>query len=184
MRGRDLTRMTQCYCAQTSAPFLTAAIQIPFCVSDFTQQAGLRGAQRLDAQPLIGSEPRVLQLKRQLGQLCFLPLASMDYFSKAQPIALPTTVTPSISEKEPLVEPEFAAPPNPPHPKKSKFRKALFIIVHFFLLFVFFRWISRKIHHHKHLCHHPHPPHAHDIFEYHDGVRYCIRSFIIATNVL
>jgi hypothetical protein len=99
------------------------------------------------------------------------------FFSKPQPIALPTDV-PSISEKEPLVEPEFAAPPNPPRPKKSKFKKALVIIVHFILLSVFFRWISHKIHHYKHRHDNPyHAPHDSDIFEHHNGhfVRYCIK---------
>jgi hypothetical protein len=91
----------------------------------------------------------------------------MDHFSSRQPIALPVT-----SEKEPLVA-EVAAPPaNPPTPpsRKSKFKKALKIFVHLFLIGVFLRWLFNAHfhkkwfhHHHSHPCksqhgHHHGPP--------------------------
>jgi hypothetical protein len=83
----------------------------------------------------------------------------MDYFSKRQPIALPTTTTvepyPS-DEKDPLVGSELAAEPlatHPPAPRspKSKFRKVLKIVAHLFILSLFLRILSHHLP--KHWCH-------------------------------
>jgi hypothetical protein len=105
--------------------------------------------------------------------------SDMDYrYIKSQPIALPLTDEPYTSEKQPLVDSELAAQPPTHRPKKSKFKKALIIILHLFLITAFIRWVSHKIHRH----HHGHGPHDDPPHRKHPVVRHSARHPTIFYN--